>query len=434
MILIKNGFVYTIDKKTNRQNSLRSASFNKMDVLIDDNLIVKVANTIDENCETIDAHDKYVFPGFIDLHTHLRDPGQTNKEDIYSGTRAAAKGGWTTVCAMPNTDPVVDNISTVEYLKRKAKDIGACKVLVIGAMTKKSEGKEIAEIANMLESGIIAVSDDGNCIQNTKIMYNVMKYVSKFNIPIIDHCEDYFLSGKGQVNSGRMSTKLGLSGIPALAEEIVISRDIMLSESTGCRLHIAHISTKKSVELIRQAKAKGVKITTEVTPHHLLLNENECVNFDTNTKVKPPLRTQDDVDACLTGLLDGTIDFIATDHAPHSDFEKEKEFSIAPYGINSLETAFAALYSGLVLKDKISLSFLIGKLSTSPAHFLQLNCGAIEEGMAADITISDLQKDICFTPDTMMSKSNNTPYLNKSLKGRITKTICEGNTTWEDRD
>lgn len=428
MILIKNGLIYEASSKkskSGKQNEL-TGKFVKKDILIQNDKIAKIADDIKQNCEVIDAEKKYVFPGFVDLHTHLRDPGQTYKEDIFSGTRAAAKGGWTTVCAMPNTEPVVDNISTVEYIKRKAKDIGVCKVLVIGAMTKKLEGKEIAEIANMLEGGIVAVSDDGGCIQSTKIALNAMKYVSNFNIPIIVHSEDYSLSGKGQINSGKMSTKLGLSGIQALAEELMINRDIMLAENIGCRLHIAHISTRKSIELVRQAKAKGLKVTAEVTPHHLLMTEDECSNYDTNTKVKPPLRTEKDRQACLEALIDGTIDFIATDHAPHSDFEKEKEFSIAPFGINSLETAFAALYTELVLNNKMDLSFLINRVSTKPSEFLNINCGLLEKGKDADITIADLDAEILFTPESMVSRSNNTPYINKTLKGKIVTTICDG--------
>ena len=404
-----------------------------MDIQIKKGVIHKIAEKIVEpkDNQIIDAAGKHVFPGFVDLHSHLRDPGQTYKEDIVTGTRAAAKGGYTTICAMPNTEPVVDNIATVEYIKRKAKDLGYCKVQVIGALTKKSEGIEIAEIANMLEGGIVAVSDDGHCVQNTKIMLNAMKYVSSFNIPIIVHAEDYSLSGKGQINAGKMSTKLGLGGIPALAEEIIISRDIMLAENLKCHLHIAHISTARSIQMVREAKARGLKITAEVTPHHLLLTEEACGTYDTNTKVKPPLRTEKDRLACLEGLLDGTIDSIATDHAPHSDFEKEKEFSIAPFGINSLETSFASLYTGLVLNKKLELPFLISKLSTTPAEFLKLNCGEIAKGRSADLTIADLDAEVLFTPETMLSKSNNTPYINKSLKGKIVKTICDGSITWD---
>ncbi|MBW6516460.1 MAG: dihydroorotase [Candidatus Cloacimonetes bacterium] len=420
-MIIKNGLV------------LRKNRFKKMDIQIKKGIITKIAEKIDDtkDKQIIDASGKHILPGFVDLHTHLRDPGQTYKEDIVTGTRAAAKGGYTTICAMPNTEPIVDNIATVEYIKRKANDLGYCKVLVIGALTKKSEGIEIAEIGNMLEGGIVAVSDDGKCVQNTKIMLNAMKYVSSFNIPIIIHAEDYSLSGKGQINAGKMSTKLGLGGIPALAEELIISRDIMLAENLKCHLHIAHISTARSIQMVREAKQRGLKITAEVTPHHLLLTEEACASYDTNTKVKPPLRTEKDRMACVEGLLDGTIDFIATDHAPHSDFEKEKEFSIAPFGINGLETAFASLFTGLVLNKKLELPFLINKISTTPAQFLKLNCGEISKGKYADIAIADLDAEILFSPESILSKSNNTPYINKTLKGKIEKTICEGRITWD---
>ncbi|MFA5499365.1 MAG: dihydroorotase [Candidatus Cloacimonadia bacterium] len=419
-MLVKNGLVYQGDK------------FEKLDVLIKGTKIERVAPSIDETEATkiIDAEGKHVFPGFVDLHTHLRDPGQTHKEDIISGTKAAAKGGYTTICAMPNTDPIVDNIATVEYIKRKAKDVGYCKVSVIGALTKKSEGKELTEVASMLEGGIVAVSDDGGCVQNTKIKLNAMKYVSNFNIPVIVHAEDYSLSAKGQINAGTMSTKLGLGGIPALAEEIIISRDIMLAENLNCHLHIAHISTAKAIQMVREAKSRGVKVTCEVTPHHLLLTEDACDNYDTNTKVKPPLRTKKDRLACLEGLLDDTIDFIASDHAPHSDFEKEKEFNLAPFGINVLETSFASLYTGLVMENKIELTKLIEKLSTSPAKFLKINSGLIKEGCLADITVVDLEGDIHFSAETMVSKSNNTPFINQTFKGRVDTTICDGVVTW----
>ena len=420
-MLIKNGLLLSNNK------------FKKMDIQIKNGKIHNIKGHIEDKGITrvIDAEEKYVFPGFIDLHTHLRDPGQTHKEDIITGTKAAAKGGYTTICAMPNTDPIVDNIATVEYIKRKAKDVGFCKVFVIGALTKKSEGKELTEVASMLEGGIVAVSDDGGCVQNAKIMLNAMKYVSNFDIPVIVHAEDYSLSAKGQINSGKMSTKLGLGGIPALAEEIIISRDIMLAEDLKCHLHIAHISTAKSIRMVREAKQRGLKITCEVTPHHLLLTEDACADYDTNTKVKPPLRTEKDRQACLEGLLDGTIDFIATDHAPHSDFEKEKEFSIAPFGINGLETSFASLYTGLVLNNKIELAKLIEKLSTAPARFLKVNSGEIKKGFDADLTIVDLNGKVRFTPETLLSKSNNTPYINKSLQGRVDVTICDGRITWE---
>jgi len=265
---------------------------------------------------------KAYFPGFVDLHCHLREPGYTYKEDIASGAESAAKGGFTSVCCMPNTNPEIDNISTLNYIMRKARDVGKTKIFVIGAMSKRLEGKEIANIASLVKGGVIGLSDDGNCIQDAKLQLNVMRYASIYDIPMICHSEDYSLSGDGQVNYGPMSTKLGLSGIPTLAEEIMVSRDIMLADVTDSRVHIAHASTKRTVELIRQAKKDGIKVTAEVTPHHLVLTEKACEAFDTNTKMKPPLRSEQDREALFEGLLDGTIDVIATDHAPHSDYEK----------------------------------------------------------------------------------------------------------------
>ncbi|HPK41643.1 MAG TPA: dihydroorotase, partial [Candidatus Cloacimonadota bacterium] len=330
------------------------------DVLIDKQNIIKVEKEINDKADlTIDAKGKKLIPGFVDLHCHLRDPGQTYKEDIHTGTRSAAKGGFTTICAMPNTEPTIDNIGEVEYVQRKAKDLGLCKVKVIGASSKKLEGKEIAEIATMKEGGIVAVSDDGACVQNSKLQSNIMLYAQNFDIPVIIHAEDYSLAGKGQIAGGKMATKLGLSGIPALAEEVIISRDLMLSEATKCQIHIAHLSTANSVEMIRQAKKKGIKVTSEVTPHHLIFNEDRLATFDTNFKCKPPIRSEKDRQALIAGLIDGTIDLITTDHAPHADFEKEKEFDFAPFGVIGFETAFPGLYTHLVKNNIISLELLI---------------------------------------------------------------------------
>ncbi len=419
-ILIKNGNVF-IDGK-----------FVKKDVLIENDKIKAVEDCIEQEAEkVIDAAGKFVSPGFVDLHAHLRDPGQTYKEDIVTGTKSAAKGGFTTICAMPNTDPVVDNIATVEYIRRKAHDLGSCKVGVIGALTKKSEGKEIAEVATMLEGGIVAVSDDGKCVQNAKLKFNAMKYVSAFDIPVITHPEDYNLAGKGQINAGKMSTKLGLGGIPALAEEIMISRDIMFAEKSKCHLHIAHISTAKSIQMVREAKKNGLNITTEVTPHHLVLNEEATETFDTNTKMKPPLRTEKDRLACIKGLIDGTIDAIATDHAPHSDFEKEREYNIAPFGIVGFEHAFSILYDRLVTQNIISFETLIDKMAVSPAKFLKLNSGEIKEGKTADITILNTEAETLLTKDNMLSKSYNTPFIDTPMKGLVETTICDGKITWQ---
>ncbi len=402
------------------------------DILIEDKEIIQIADVIQEPADKIiDAENKVLLPGFIDLHAHLRDPGQTHKEDIVTGTAAAAKGGFTTICAMPNTYPVVDNIATVEYIQRKAADLGKCKVKVIGAMTKGSEGKEISEYAIMKEGGIVAVSDDGGCVQNAKLAQNCMKYAYNFDLPVIVHAEDYNLAGSGLVNAGKISSQLGLGGIPGLAEEIIIARDIMLAESIGVRLHIAHISTSKGIELVRKAKADGVAITCEVTPHHLTMNEDAVYGFDTNTKVKPPLRREADRLACIAGLKDGTIDYIATDHAPHSDYEKEREYNIAPFGINGFETAFASLNTFLLKEEVLDLPCLVKAMSEKPAQFLGIKTGKIQEGYLADLNIIDLDADISFTNDNMLSKSINTPYINQTLKGKIEYTICEGRITWQ---
>ncbi|MCD4828291.1 MAG: dihydroorotase [Candidatus Cloacimonetes bacterium] len=421
--LIKNGLVY------------RDGAFVQADVLLDNDRIAEVGQKLTAKADSVfDAIGKHVMPGFIDLHVHLRDPGQMHKEDIVSGTRAAAKGGFTTVQAMANTDPVVDNLATVEYINRKAKELGSCKVLVVGALTRNSEGKEIASIANMLKGGITAVSDDGSCVQEGRLKFNALKYAAGFNIPVIVHAEDYSLAGSGQVNGGKISTQLGLSGIPALAEEVMIARDIMFAEKIRCRLHIAHISTARSIEMVQWARQAGLDVTAEVTPHHLLLTEEACVGFDTNTKVKPPLRTEKDRRACFDALREGVIDFIATDHAPHADYEKDREFTLAPYGINGFETAFCSLYEGLVLAGELPLETLVQRMAEAPARFLSLDTGRIEPGLAADVIMVDLDGEVSITPDAMLSKSKNTPFLGRSFKGRVLKTWCDGRITWDADD
>lgn len=422
-ILIKNAKVYQNNKLI------------KADILIDRKRIAKIAPKLNEKADKIiDASDACVFPGFIDLHAHLRDPGHTYKEDIVTGTKAAAHGGYTAICAMPNTEPVTDNIASVEYIQLRAKELGSSRVYVIGAITKKSAGEEIAEMATMKSGGIVAVSDDGKCVQNARLMLSCMRYASNFDIPVIIHAEDYNLAGKGQIHGGKISTQIGLSGIPGLAEEVIIARDIMLAESSGAKLHIAHISTAKSLELVRNAKAKGLPVTCEVTPHHLVLNEEACATFNTNTKMKPPLRSEADRLACVKALKEGLIDCIATDHAPHADFEKEKEFDYAPFGIIGLETAFPVLYKNLVLTNQISLACLVNALTSAPARVLGLPGGEICEGAPADITIINLAKETLFSEQNLLSKSKNTPWLNHSLPGRVMVTICNGNLTYQDSE
>lgn len=419
--LIKNGTAYLNGKLQPR------------DILIKKGKIARIAKTLPQKAELIiDASGKHVFPGFVDLHVHLRDPGQTYKEDIVSGTRAAAHGGFTSLCAMPNTDPVVDNIATVDYIQRRAKDLGSARVYVIGAMTKKSEGLEISEMATMKSDGIVAVSDDGNCVQNAKLMLNVMRYATNFGLPLVIHAEDYNLAGKGQIHGGRIASQLGLSGLPGLAEEVIVSRDIMLAENTGSRLHIAHISTARSIDLVRSAKERGVKVTCEVTPHHLLLTEDACLGFDTNTKMKPPLRTEKDRLACLAALKDGTIDCIATDHAPHADFEKVREFDQAPFGIIGLETAFCVLYHHLVKSGELDLQRLAEALTSAPSKIFGLPPAELKAGNAADLNIIDLEASTTFSEEKILSKGKNTPWLGRTLSGRVLYTFLEGRITWQD--
>lgn len=420
-ILIKNAKIYANGK------------LKKQELLIDRKRIVKISNKITSKADKIiDANGACVFPGFIDLHSHLRDPGQTYKEDIVSGTKSAAKGGFTAVCVMPNTEPVTDNIATVEYIQLRAKELGSARVYVIGALTKGSAGVEISEMATMKASGIVAVSDDGKCVQNARLMLSCMRYASNFGLPIIVHPEDYALAGNGQIHAGKVATKLGLSGIPPLAEEVIIARDIMLAEASGAKLHIAHVSTSKSLELIKAAKAKGLPISCEVTPHHLVLNEEACLSFETNTKMKPPLRSEYDRLACIQALKDGLIDCIATDHAPHADFEKEREFDHAPFGIIGFETAFPVLYRELVLKGLMDLATLVDCLTCKPAKLMNLQGGVIAEGSIADITIIDFKSEFLFSQESVYSKSKNSPWLNETFPCRIRYTLMGGKITYQD--
>lgn len=421
--LIKNGMVY-LDGKLQLK-----------DILINGKRIARIEDSIDDEAnKTIDARGYCVFPGFIDLHAHLRDPGQTHKEDIVTGTKSAAKGGFTAVCAMPNTEPVTDNIASVEYIQLRAKEHGFAKVYVIGALTKHSEGKEISEMATMKSGGIVAVSDDGKCVQNARLKLSCLKYAANFQIPVIVHAEDYALAGSGQVHAGKVAAKLGLSGISALAEEVIIARDIMLAESAGAQLHIAHISTAGALELVRNAKAKGLPITCEVTPHHLVLTDEACLSFDTNTKMKPPLRSERDRLACVEALKSGLIDCIATDHAPHADFEKEREFDHAPFGIIGFETAFGILYENLVKTGEISLPLLVDCLSKKPAKVLGLPGGSIKLKEKADLTIIDLEGQTAFTKENILSKSKNSPWLGQSFSSRVKYTIVDGRITYQDEE
>lgn len=395
------------------------------DLLIEDGKIAKTGKKISAQGETIDASRHWVLPGFVDIHTHLREPGFEYKETIKTGTESAAAGGFTTVCCMPNTNPVNDNEAVTRFILDRARQEGAVGVVPIGAITKGSLGLELAEIGELVEAGCRAISDDGRPVVNSRIMRQALEYSRIFDIPVINHCEDPDLVGNGTMNEGLVSVALGLNGIPAAAEETMVARDILLAEHTGGSLHLAHISTRGSVRMVREAKARGVKVTAEACPHHFTLTEEAVRDYNTYAKVNPPLRTEADLQAIREGLADGTIDAIATDHAPHTDDEKQAEFDRAPFGMVGLETAWS-LTLGLVEAGVLSIGQAVEKLTVRPAGIMRLDKGRLSVGSDADIAIVDPDAQWVVTPENLRSKSKNTPYAGHTLPGRVTMTIVGG--------
>ncbi len=424
------------------------------DVLVEDGRIAAIGQrmTVD-GARDIDARGLIVAPGFVDVHTHLRDPGLEYKEDIASGTRAAARGGFTTVCAMPNTEPAMDTRSVVEYVLREAAARASVRVLPIGAVSRGRAGKELAELGDLAAAGCIAFSDDGAPVWDATLMRRALEYASIFDLPIIDHCEDKSLASEAVMHEGWVSTRLGLRGAPAASEEAAVSRDIALAEASGAHVHIAHVSTRAAVDAVRRARARGVRVTAEVTPHHLTLTD-EVVAFgadltpplrpaergselvyDTNAKVNPPLRSQADVDACVAGLADGTIDCIATDHAPHAVIEKLCEFDDAAFGISGLETAFG-LCMRLVHAGRIDLETMIERLTIGPVRALGLDrhvhgIGTLVVGAPADIVLLDPDAEWVVEPERFASKGKNTPLAGVTLRGAVVATIAEGRVVHE---
>ena len=405
----------------------------KFDLFIKDGKIAGVSPSLkvpdSEKITTIEASGRTIVPGLIDMHAHLRDPGSEDEETIESGAKAAARGGFTSVCCMANTQPPLDSPSLIEYVVTRAKENAIVNIFPIGAVTKGLAGKQLAEMGRMIEEGAVAFSDDGNPIMDAQVMRLALQYLSQFNKPLLVHAEDRNLAAGGAMNEGYVSTIIGLKGAPALAEELMIERDIGLAKKYG-RIHICHVSTAGSVELIRQAKKNRVPITCETCPHYFTLTEETVMGYNTMAKVNPPLRTEDDVKAIVQGLADGTIDVIATDHAPHNIEEKNCEFDLAASGMVGLETALSLVLSELVSTKALSLNAAITKLTANPAKILNLPKGNLSVGAAADVTIIDLNRDVVIDTNEFASRSKNSPYDGWKLKGSAVMTIVGGQIAW----
>jgi dihydroorotase len=409
-----------------------SQKLNKtMDIAIEDGRVAEIASRIrKKGRKEIDARKLVVLPGFIDMHVHLREPGREDSETIETGTNAAARGGFTAVACMPNTQPVNDSEAVTSFILERAREVSRIAVYPVGAITKGSEGKMLAEIGEMHRAGIVAISDDGHGVQDGQVMRRAMEYSRVFDLPIIDHCEDKELAARGVMNEGYYSTVLGLRGMNPAAEEIQIVRDGILAQQTGARVHIAHLSTRRSLEAVLRAKKEGAAITCEVTPHHLLLTDSQVSAYDTNTKMNPPLRTQDDVDALVQGIASGDIDAIATDHAPHNINDKMLEFDRAAFGIVGLETAVSLLCDRFVRTGIITFERLVQLFSANPARILKLDRGTLAKGSWADITVLDMDLNHEVHSSEFLSRSRNTPFEGWKLRGGPVMTIVKGKVAW----
>ena len=399
----------------------------KKDILLENGKIVKIADYIPaDGSQEIDASGKHIFPGLIDMHVHLREPGFERKEDIESGSKAAVKGGFTQVCCMPNTNPVTDNKVVVTYIKARAKEVNLCKVHPIGAITKGLKGEEMASIAGMKKAGAVAISDDGVAVKNARLMRLAMEYAKGFNITCLCHCEDKDLVDGGSVHEGLSATIAGIRGIPRAAEDVIIAREIALAESLDAPVHICHVSTYSGVRIIRDAKRAGVKVTAETCPHYFAATDEIIRTYDTNTKVNPPIREEIDKQAILEGLKDGTLDCIVTDHAPHHEDDKNVEYAYAAFGISGIETSFGFAITYLYKAGILSLCELADKMSGAPARILGLEGGEIKEGGVADLTIADLDEKWIVEPEKFVSKGKNNPFGGRELSGVVKYTIVDG--------
>ena len=402
------------------------------DVLAVDGKIKAIGNSLQsEGAEVLDCAGLIVAPGFIDMHVHLREPGFEHSETIESGSRAAAAGGFTSVCCMPNTKPVNDSASVTSYIVERARTHAVVNVYPIGAITKGSEGEELAAIASMKEAGVVAISDDGRPVMNARVMRRAMETAAALNLPLINHCEDLNLSAGGDMHEGLVSTRLGLRGIPSASEDVMVARDILLAELTGARYHVAHLSTRHAVAMVAFARSKGLRVTCEVTPHHFALSDGDLLPYDANYKMKPPLRCSHDVEAALDGIASGVVDALATDHAPHPGSEKMQEFEKCPFGILGLETAISLTLERLVANGRISLQRMIELYTTGPAAILDLPKGTLSQGVDADITVIDERLDWVYDVNKSPSKSRNTPFDGVRFTGGAVATVVRGNIVWK---
>lgn len=404
-----------------------------LDVAVDKGVVTTIGEDIDVKGYTvIDATGLYVVPGLIDMHVHLRDPGFVYKEDIITGSRAAVAGGFTSVVCMPNTKPVIDDIKTINYIKERAKS-ASCNIYMMGSITKGLDGEELSPYSELLPEGIVGITDDGKSVMDTGIMYEAMKKAKKLDILVSSHCEDVNLVYDRSINSGIVARNLHLEGVPALAEESIIQRDILLAEKTGANIHIQHISSKRGLDMVKEAKARGVKVTCEVTPHHFTLTDRKVLDVGAMAKMSPPLRTDLDVRAIKDGLINGDVDVIATDHAPHSIEEKSLGLVDSANGIIGLETALGISLTELYHKEKMDISQIISKFTSGPANLLNINKGSISVGMDADITIININKSWKVQRDKFLSKSANTPFENMKLKGKALITMVKGDIRYRDK-
>ncbi len=422
-LLIKNAMIVNADKVYKQPQ----------DILLDKGVIAKIAPSIPvENYKVVDAKGKLVFPGLIDLHVHLRQPGREDKETIETGSRSAAKGGFTSIMSMPNTDPVVDNAMIVEGIIKEAKRVGLVNVFPVGAITRGQKGLELTDMNELRAAGCPALSDDGRCVENSKIMKLALEYAKMTGLFLIQHCQDHSLTSGGVMNEGYNSMILGLKGDPGVAETVIVARDIELAHYLKTRVHLAHMSLKRSVELIRFAKSQGIAVTAEACPHHFTLTDDAVKGFDPSTKVNPPLRTAEDVAAIREGIQDGTIDCIVTDHAPHTREDKEVGFDAAPFGMIGLETSVGLTMTELVHKKVLTLQQMADRMSASPARVGGLEKkGHLIEGYDADVTIIDPEKEWEVRVEDFRSKSKNSPFIGRKLRGRVEMTICGGKITYQ---